>query len=54
MKLEDFLKKWGLYYSLRIVSKRGEILHINIQSQDIDGDETSQDFCVIDNHVFPI
>jgi len=53
ISLEEFLKKWGRNYSLRIVNKKG-IVHIIIQSLEIDGDESSQDFYVVDNRVHPI
>lgn len=53
MKLEEFLRKWGKKYDLRVNSDEG-MLHITIQSLTIDGDDTSKEFMVKDNLVFPI
>ena len=54
MRLEEFLRKWGTKYRLRVIEKKDGMLHITICSEEVDGDQTSRDFLVKDNLVFPI
>ena len=53
MNLEEFLRKFGRNYSLSVPKKSG-MIRIIVQSSDIDCEDNSQDFFVVDNHVYPI
>lgn len=53
-RIEEFLNENGRKYELRIIGKQDDKIHIVVQTLEWDGDESSQEYLVKDNLLFPI
>jgi hypothetical protein len=54
MRIEEFLRKNGKKYELRVIDKEDRGVHIEVQTLAWDGDESTQEFFVCNNILFPI
>jgi hypothetical protein len=54
MRIEEFLRENGRSYSLRVLGEKDDKLHIEIQTLEWDGDESTKEYLVKDNVLFPI
>jgi hypothetical protein len=54
MRIEEFLRKNGKKYELRVVGKDDNGIHIEVQTLEWDGDASTQEFYVNNNILFPI
>lgn len=54
MRIEEFLRKNGKKYDLRVIGEKDDKLHIEVQTTEWDGDGSTEEFLVKDNILFPI
>ena len=54
MRIEEFLQNNGKKYVLRVLGVKEDKLHIEVQTLEWDGDESTREYLVKDNLTFPI
>ena len=54
MRIEEFLRTNGKKYDLRVLGEKDDKLHIQVQTLEWDGDESTKEYLVKDNLLFPI
>lgn len=54
MRIEEFLRKNGKKYNLRVINIEGDELRIEVQTLKWDGDGSTEEFIVKDNLFFPL
>jgi len=54
MKIEEFLRKNGKKYNLRVIGEKNDKLHIEVQTLGWDGEGSIKEYLIKDGSIFPI